>query len=156
MDLSQIAGERKWQPNWMIRVAATYRWSALLPVDSTRAQGREARARGLEAEEEIAKVKRLVTISIKSSYSNILTANQTISSHRENVDKAKEGLRIARESYRAGVIKNSELFGAQVALTQAQAGYINAVNSYYQSLAKLRKDIGTDDDSIIFGGEEHE
>lgn len=156
MDLSQIAGERKWQPNWMIRVAATYRWSALLPVDSTRAQGREARARSLEAEEEIAKVKRLVTISIKSSYSNIQTASRTISSHRENVDKAREGLRIARESYRAGVIKNSELFGAQVALTQAQAGYINAVNSYYQSLAKLRKDIGTDDDSIIFGGEDHE
>jgi len=48
------------------------------------------------------------------------------------------------------------LFGAQVALTQAQAGYINAINSYYQSLAKLRKDIGTDDDSIIFGGEDHE
>ncbi len=156
MDLSQIAGKRKWQPNWMIRVAATYRWSALLPVDSTRAQGREAKARSLEAEEEIAKVKRLVTISIKSSYSNIQTASQTISSHRENVDKAREGLRIARESYRAGVIKNSELFGAQVALTQAQAGYINAINSYYQSLAKLRKDIGTDDDSIIFGGEDHE
>jgi len=56
MDLSQIAGERKWQPNWMIRVAATYRWSALIPVDSTRAQGREAKARSLEAEEEIAKV----------------------------------------------------------------------------------------------------
>jgi len=54
------------------------------------------------------------------------------------------------------VIKNSELFGAQVALTQAQGGYINAINSYYQSLAKLRKDIGTDDDSLIFGGEDHE
>jgi len=97
-----------------------------------------------------------VTISIKSSYSNIQTASRTILSHRENVDKAREGLRIARESYRAGVIKNSELFGAQVALTQARAGYINAVNSYYLSLAKLRKDIGTDDDSIIFGGEDHE
>jgi outer membrane protein len=156
MDLSRIAGERKWQPNWMVRVAATYRWSSLIPVDSTRAQGREAKARGLEAEEEIAKVKRLITISIKSSYSSLLTASQTIKSHRENVEKAREGLRIARESYRAGVIKNVELFGAQVALTQAQAGYINAVNSYYQSLAKLRKDIGTDDDSIIFGGEAHE
>ena len=156
MDLSKIAGERKWQPNWMVRVAATYRWSALLPVESSRAQGREAKARALEAEEEIAKVKRLITISIKSSYSNLLTAGRTISSHRENVDKAREGLRIARESYRAGVIKNSELFGAQVALTQAQAGYINAVNSYYQSLAKLRKDIGTEDDSVIFGGEDYE
>lgn len=156
MDLSQIAGERKWQQNWAVRVAATYRWSSLLPIDSSRAQGREAKARSLEAEEEINKVKRLITISIKSSYSNLITAQQMIQSHRENVEKAKEGLRIARESYRAGVIKNSELFGAQVSLTQAQAGYINAVNSYYQSLAKLRKDIGVEDDSIVFGGAGHE
>lgn len=156
MDLSSIAGERKWQPSWQVRIAATYRWSSLLPFDSSRAQGREALARGLEAEEEIVKVKRLITISIKSSYSILQTARQTIYSHRENVEKAREGLRIARESYRSGVIKNSELFGAQIALTQAQAGYINAINSYYLSLAKLRKDIGTDDDSIIFGGENHE
>jgi len=156
MDLSKIAGDGKWQPNWQVRIAATYRWSALIPADSTRAQAREARERMKEAEEEISKVKRLVVISIKSSYSNLLTSYQTIYSHKENVEKAKEGLRIAQESYRAGVIKNSELFGAQVALTQAQAGYINAINSYYQSLAKLRKDIGVEDESIIFGGEEHE
>jgi outer membrane protein TolC len=137
-------------------IAATYRWSALIPADSTRAQAREARERMKETEEEILKVKRLVVISIKSSYSNLLTSYQTISSHKENVEKAKEGLRIARESYRAGVIKNSELLGAQVPLTQAQAGYINAINSYYQSLAKLRKDIGVEDEGVIFGGKEHE
>jgi outer membrane protein len=156
MDLSKIAGNGKWQQNWQVRLAATYRWSALLPVDSTRAQAREAKDRGLEADEELAKVRRLITISIKSSYSNLLTSRQTIQSHSENVEKAKEGLRIARESYRAGVIKNYELLGAQMALTQAQAGYINGVNVYYQSLAKLRKDIGTDDDTIIFGGEGNE
>jgi len=61
-------------------------------------------------------------------------------------------MRIARESYRAGVIKNAELAGAQVALTQAQAGYLNAVNAYYQSLAKLRREIGVADDGVIFGG----
>jgi outer membrane protein len=156
MDLSKIAGDGKWQQNWQVVLAATYRWSALLPFDSTRAQAREAKARGLEADEELAKVRRLITISIKSSYSNLLTSRQAIQSHRENVEKAKEGLRIARESYRAGVIKNTELLGAQMALTQARAGYINGVNSYYQSLAKLRKDIGTDDDAIIFGGEWNE
>lgn len=156
MDLSKIAGDGKWQPNWQVQIAATYRWSALLPFDSTRAQARESKERMKETEEEILKVKRLITISIKSSYSNLVTSCRTITSHRENVEKAKEGLRIARESYRAGVIKNSELIGAQVPLTQAQAGYINAVNTYYQSLAKLKKDIGVEDDGIIFGGSRHE
>ncbi|TFH41998.1 MAG: TolC family protein [Chrysiogenales bacterium] len=156
MDFSQIAGSGKWQPDWQVRVAATYRWGSLIPLDSARSREREARELMLAAEEELSKIKSLITISIRSSYSSLVTSQKTIRSHRENVEKAREGLRIARESYRAGIIKNSELFGAQVALTQAQAGYISAVNSYYQSLAKLMKDAGVDDESVIFGGKELE
>jgi outer membrane protein len=156
LDLSRITGSGSWQPNWQVRIAANYRWGSLIPVDSSRAQEREARIRMLEAEEEINKVKRLLTISIKSSYSSLLTAYQAIYSHRENVEKAMEGVRIARESYRAGVIKNSELLGAHVQLTQAKTGYINAVNNYHQSLAKLRKEIAVEDDDIILGGSSHE
>ena len=110
----------------------------------------------LEAEEELSNLKRLITISIKSDYSSLITSYQIIFSQKENVESAKEGLRIARGSYRAGVIKNSELFAAQVQLTQARSGYINAVNNYYQSLARLRKDIGVEDERTIFGGKDHE
>jgi len=42
------------------------------------------------------------------------------------------------------VIKNSELLGAQVPLTQAQAGYINADQQLLPVAAKLRKDIGVE------------
>lgn len=152
LDLKQIAGSGNWQQNWQVRVAATYRWDALIPLNSTRGQEREAKARMQEAEEELNKLKRLIIISMKSSYSNLLTSYQMIQSHKENFQKSEEGLRIARESYRAGVIKNSELYGAQVQLTQAKTGYVNAVNSYYQSQAKLMKDIGIDDRGILYGG----
>jgi outer membrane protein TolC len=156
LNLSRIAGSGAWQPNWQVQVAATYRWGALIPIDSTRAQEREAKIMMQEAEEELNKVKRLLTISIKSSYSGLLTAYQTIYSQKENVQKSLEGLRIARESFRAGVIKNSDLLAAQVLFVQAKTGYINAVNSYYLSLAKLKKEIGADDESIIPGGKAYE
>jgi len=156
LDLSRIAGTNKWQPNWQVRVAATYRWGSLIPLDPTRAQEREQKEHMLEAEEELSNLKRLITIAIKSDYSSLITSYQIIFSQKENVESAKEGLRIARESYRAGVIKNSELFAAQVQLTQARSGYINAVNNYYQSLARLRKDIGVEDERTIFGGTDHE
>jgi outer membrane protein len=158
MDLSRIAGNGAWQPNWQVQIAATYRWGSLIPVDPTRAQEREAKIMMDEAQEELNRFKRLLTISLKSSYSNLLTSYQTIFSHKENVEKALEGLRIARESFRQGVIKNSDLLAAQVQLVQARTGYINAINTYYQSLAKLRKDIGVDNDSVIFrsGGRDHE
>jgi outer membrane protein len=156
LNLSRIAGNGAWQPNWQVQIAATYRWGSLIPIDSTRAQEREAKIMMEEAGEELNKVTRLLTISIKSSYSNLLTAYQTIYSHKENVQKAQEGLRIARESFRAGVIKNSDLLAAQVQLIQAKTGYINSINTYYLSLAQLRKEIGVEDEAIILGGKGNE
>lgn len=153
LDLSRIAGSGKWQGNWQVRVAATYRWGSLLPVDSARAREREADARMKEAEAELEKVRRLIVISIKSSYSSLLTAHRSIDSHRENVETAREGLRIARESYRAGVITSSDLFGAQVALTQARAGFIKGVNDYHLSLAKLKRETGIEDLGLLLEGD---
>jgi outer membrane protein len=150
-DLSAITGTRDWQTTWQIRVAATYRWGALLPTDSVRATEREELVKVQQAEEELLKLKRVIQISIKSNYSDLVTSCHTIISREEGIEAATEGLRIARESYRAGVIKNSELLSAQFSLTEARTGYINAVNRYYLSLAELKREIGVDDEEIIFG-----
>ncbi|TAL33617.1 MAG: TolC family protein [Spirochaetes bacterium] len=148
-DMSSITGTSDWQNTWQVRVAATYRWGALNPWDSTRAAGREEELKVREAEDELAKIRALVGISVSASYSRLVTSYHTIRSQRENVATAEEGLRIAKESYRAGVIKNAELLSAELALTNARTGYINSVNSYFTSLAELKREIGTDDEKII-------
>ena len=96
------------------------------------------------------KLKRLISINISSGYSKLITSGLTIASQKENVETAEEGVRIARESFRAGVIKNSELLTSEFALTSAKTGYINAINSYYTALAELKKETGLTDYSIIF------
>jgi len=96
------------------------------------------------------KLKRLIAININSGYSKLLTSYLTILSQKESVETAAEGVRIARESFRAGVIKNSELLTSELALTSAKTGYINSINSYYTALAELKKETGLNDDSIIF------
>jgi len=148
-DMSAITGNRDWQNTWQVRVAATYRWGALIPTDPTRAAEREGELKLKEAEEELLKLKRLVSISVHSNYSRLVSSYLAIKSQRDNVITASEGLRIARESYRAGVIKNSDLLGAELAFTNARTGYINAVYGYHVSLARLKKEIGTDDARII-------
>ncbi len=150
-DFSQISGTSEWQTTWYVRVAATYRWGSLIPADTVRAQEREERTRVREAEEEITRLKRLVGISIKSSYSKLITSSMTIKSQKENVARAEEGLRIARESYRAGVIKNSELLSAELSLTTAKTSYINAINGYFIALAELKREMGINDEKMIFG-----
>ncbi|HPA72297.1 MAG TPA: TolC family protein, partial [Spirochaetota bacterium] len=148
-DFSQISGTDQWQTTWQVRVAATYRWGSLLPTDPVKASVREEDEQLKLAAEELASVRKLIGISIRSGYSKLLTSSMTIKSQRENVATAEEGLRIARESYRAGVIKNSDLIAAEYALTSAKTGFINAVYNYHVALAELRRETGGDD-AIIF------
>jgi outer membrane protein TolC len=149
IDFSNITGTDEWQRTWQVRVAATYRWGALIPFDQTRAARREEALKLQEAELELSKLKKHISISIRSNYSELMTSYHTIISQKENINSSMEGLRIARESFKAGVLKNSELLSAELALTNARLGYINAVYQYYISLAELKKEIGIDNDSII-------
>jgi len=149
IDLSGISGTDEWQDTWQVRVAATYRWGAIIPADQTRAAEREEKLKLLEAEEELLQLKRLIGISIRSNYSRFITSFLTMKNQKENIAAAEEGMRIARESYRAGIIKNSELLSAELSLTNARTSYINAVYGHYVSLAELKKDTGIDDDKII-------
>ncbi len=149
LDLSGITGTDQWQNTWQVLVAATYRWGSILPTDPTRAQEREENLKLKEAEEALLKLKRLIGISIRSNYSKLNTSYLTIKSQKENVITAEEGLRIAKESYKAGVIKNSDLLSAELSLTNARTGYINAVYDYYVSLAELKKEIGIEDERVI-------
>jgi outer membrane protein len=149
-DFSQLSGDDKWQNNWQVRVAATYRWGSLFGADSGSSFSKEADLSVKQSQEELLKLKRLISINISSGYSKLITSGLTIASQKENVETAAEGVRIARESFRAGVIKNSELLSSELALTSAKTGYINAVNSYYTALAELKKETGLSDYSIIF------
>jgi len=104
-----------------------------------------------EAKEELNRLKHSIALSINSSYSKLVSAYLTIKSQKENIKTAQEGLRIARESYKEGIIKNSDLLAAELSLTKARTLYINALYSYYVALAELKRDTASDED-IILGG----
>ncbi|MBN2041315.1 MAG: TolC family protein [Spirochaetes bacterium] len=152
LDFSQLTGTDEWQNTWQIRVAATYRWGALSPADPVRAAEREDKIKIEEAEKELHRLKRLIGISIRSNYSKLVTAYLTVQSQKESVITAEEGMRVAKESYRAGVIKNSELLSAEFSLNNTRTSYIKAIYNYYIALAGLKKDIGIDDERIIVEG----
>jgi outer membrane protein TolC len=149
--MSDMFGYNKWQDIWQVRVAATYRWGSLFGLDSNSSYAKGSELAAKQAEEEMLKLKRLIAINIDSVYSMLITSYMTILSQKDNVDTAVEGLRIAGESFKAGVIKNSDLISSDLALTTAKTSYIHAIKSYYTALAELKNETGLNDDSIIFG-----
>jgi outer membrane protein TolC len=152
-DLSGITGKREWQQTWQVNVAATYRWGTLMPAHGERAMERKERLRIKETEERIEQIKRTTAIMVRSNYGNLVSAYETILSRKKNIETAEEGLRIARESYKNGIIKNSELLGSELALTEARTGFIRALYDYYVNRAGLARQIGTDKSDLIFGEE---
>ena len=149
-DLSQITGSKDWQDTWQVRFAATYRWGTLIPFDSQRALEREEREKIQETEQKLLQIQRLTGITIRTSFGRLSTSYETILSQEKNLETAEEGLRIARESYRAGVIKNADLLNAELALTSARTGYVKALYDYYMSRAELNREIGVNSDTVLF------
>lgn len=149
-DFSAITGDDNWQNSWQVRAAATYRWGALTPLDSVRSDEKKEAIALLEKEEIARKLKKGIQIAVRSSYSQLVTAVQSIESQKKTIETAREGVRIVRASYKAGVAKNSELLNAELALTNARTAYINALYRYYTAIARLKYDLGVEDESVIF------
>jgi len=117
---------------------------------------REEKEKLKEIEERIKQVKQSIIIAVRTDYGKLITAYETIIAQNKNIETASEGLRIAKESYRAGVIKNSDLLNAELQLTSARMGYIKAINDFYCTIAQLKKDTGFDCTEIIFTEEMYE
>ncbi len=156
IDLSAITGSREWQTTWQVRVAATYRWGALAPVDTVQGIEREQKEKLKEIEQQLQQLKQAIAIAVRADYGRLVTAYQTMVAQRKNIETATEGLRVAKESYKAGVIKNAELLNAELHLTSARMGYIKAINDFWCAVAQLKKDTGFDCTDIIFSEVHHE
>lgn len=148
--IPKVAGNDDWQKTWQVKAGATFRWNGYLPFDKNSQKEKEEQLKSEEIAVNIAQIKHAVATSVKKNYLSLKTARQTISVRLATISTAEEGLRIARESYRAGIIKNSELIAAESALSSARASYIDSIFIFYTSLAELRNETGSSVDAILF------
>jgi outer membrane protein len=148
--LPKVAGDDEWQKTWQVKLGATFRWNGYLPFDKNSQKEEEEQLKSDEIAVNIAQIKHAVATSVKRNYLSLKTSRQTIDVKLSTIATAEEGLRIARESYRAGIIKNSELLSAEASLSSARASYIDSIYTFYVSLAELRNETGANVDKILF------
>lgn len=152
--LSSVFGNDSWQQTWQLRAGATYRWDTLLPFSSPHAKKREADAAREEIDLSAAQLRRSVEVSVRRDYYAMKTASLTLATRLENIATAQEGLRIARESYREGIVRSSDLLAAETALTGARGAFTDALYSFYTAMADLQKDTGVDTIRVFFEEEQ--
>ena len=87
-------------------------------------------------------VEKMIKLGIEKTYLEIIEARERIIAQKENVDTAKENLRIAQERYAKGLVSDIEVKDNQLALTQAEVNYYQALYDYQIAEANLEKQTG--------------
>lgn len=85
--------------------------------------------------------KQNIEYDIRSNYDAILSAKKEISLMESNVQKAKEGLRLAKLSYDLETGTSLDVNQATSGLNQAKAGLSNAIANYNTSLLNYKKSV---------------
>ncbi|MBI2428192.1 MAG: TolC family protein [Ignavibacteriales bacterium] len=105
-------------------------------------QTTQAQAQVAQAEEGLSLMKDGVTLEVTQSY---LTVNQTkerAAVAEQGVAQAQENYRIMNDRFKKGLVPNSELLDAEVALLQAQLNKTQSLVEYELAVARLSKSIG--------------
>jgi len=128
--------EYKWIPSWNMTFALS------LPLfDGFATKARVKQAKSAVQQIQIGKEQLIngITLDVRSSFMSFQEAKELLKVQEETVQQAQESLRIANLRYKNGMITSVELMDAELAFTQAQTNYSNALNDYVIAIAKLEK-----------------
>ncbi len=83
-----------------------------------------------------------ILLQLKQVFLNLNKEYKLIQSQKQNVDNAKETYAFRQKQYKNGLIKYTELLTAQVALTDAETNYLQAIYNYILAKTNLDKLLG--------------
>jgi outer membrane protein len=102
-----------------------------------------ARLKQARASYEQAKINRRdvesgIVAEVRRAHRDLVRSRNVVESQKKNVLLAKESLDIAQLQYENGINTYLELMDTQLALTQANLNYVNAVYGYVEAAARLQ------------------
>jgi len=131
-DLGSIVKDK--QRNWNIGLGVTMPifegFSTKAKVDASRAQYAQAVLDRENLSDQIA-------VDIRNACLNLKQAETIIISQKDNVEEAREALRISEVSYDNGVAVNLDVLDAQVSLAQIQNNLAGGIYDYLMAMASL-------------------
>jgi outer membrane protein TolC len=139
-------GQYNWQGNdyplqdtWMVGAVVNL---SILNGGLVRAQIAEAKANLAVLEYNEESLRQNIALQVRQAALNVQQAAESIAVAAKGAQQARESLALAEGRYTTGVGNIIELTNAQVALTSAEANYVQALYGYQTSVAGLENAIG--------------
>ena len=129
----------KWGDAWTAGGNATW---TIFDGFKTSARVRQERAKLRQQEIGLMDTEEQVLLEVQQALLNIEDAEKLVVSQSANIDRAREGLRLAEVGYRAGVTTEVEVLDARQALSKAQALYYQALYAHMVARLLLEKATG--------------
>ena len=113
-------------------------WNNLTTVYQTA----QAQSQYDQTKDALAMLKDGVTMEVTQNYLNVKQVKQKIQLAQLGVEQSDENLRVAQETFKAGLTTNSELLDAEVGQLQSKIQLLQALVEYELAQAKLEKSVG--------------
>jgi len=126
----------EWKNSWSLTLALS------VPIfDGMAGRARVKQAKSALNQIQIGKEQLMngIGMEVRSAFLSFQEAKELLKAQEETVQQAQESLRIANLRYKGGMITSVELMDAELAFTQAQTNYSNALNDYVIAIARLEK-----------------
>ncbi|MDD5492917.1 MAG: TolC family protein, partial [bacterium] len=136
---SSFGAEQVWTNNWTTTLSLTI---PLFEGFATTARIDQAKSQKEQILLTKAQLIDSIKIEVKQAYFTLDQAKDNITGQSENVDTAKDNLRIAQERYKLGLMSDIEVRDAELTLTQAEINYYQATYEYIIAQANVEKVIG--------------
>jgi outer membrane protein len=134
-------GFDEWKTDWNFTLALS------VPIFDgflTRSKVRSAKSDLRQLDITQSQTEDMIRLEISQAVSDLNLARENILSQTENVNQAKESLRIANVQYDKGLLTNLELMDTEFALTVAETNHLQALSDYLIAKAQLDKAMGKD------------
>ena len=129
----------EFQNSWDVSIAVSF---DLWNWNQTGHQTTQAQAQLAQAQEGLSMTKDGITLEVTQSYLNIQKAKERKVVSEQGVGQAEENYRMMDGKYKQGLVANSELLDAEVALLQAKLNLTQSLVDYELAIAQLSKAIG--------------
>ena len=129
----------EFKDSWDVSVAVSidlWNWN------QTGHQTTQAQAQLAQAQEGLSMTKDGITLEVTQSYLNIQKAKERKVVSDQGVSQAEENYRMMDGKYKQGLVANSELLDAEVALLQAKLNLTQSLVDYELAIAQLSRAIG--------------